>query len=413
MTDEVHVTNLSTASAAAADQTSAAAGATGSRTATLSKTANLTAALVALKPQTWTYAYDARGNRTGITTLGATTTLTYDQASRLTGFGASATYAYNGDGLRVSKTVSGATTAFTWDEAEGLPLTLVAGSTDYIYGPGGSPLEQINGSSVLYFTHDQLGSTRLLTDGNGAVQATFTYDAYGGLTGKTGTATAALGFAGEYTDPESGLIYLRARYYDSSTTQFLSRDPAVSKTRTPYGYVGNNPLNGKDPKGRDPWWQDPTPPQDRGPDFTVTVVSYGFYSVATVTTHPADPMQSRTYIDQHMGLSLIPGSVAHFDGWIGGKVGPTPCVDEINSFVNGLSLEYLLAVGRKGGAIVYGNVGGTGARDFAVLEGWSTPQASVSIGLAAPFIIDAGECGDINPATGQVGTNHDGTFTPC
>ena len=113
MTDEVHVTNLSTASAAAADQTPAAAGATGSRTATLSKTANLTAALVALKPQTWTYAYDARGNRTGITTLGATTTLTYDQESRLTGFGASATYTYNGDGLRMSKTVSGTTTAFT------------------------------------------------------------------------------------------------------------------------------------------------------------------------------------------------------------------------------------------------------------------------------------------------------------
>jgi hypothetical protein len=63
-----------------------------------------------------------------------------DAASRLTGFGTSATYTYNGNGLRMSKTVSGTTSAFTWDEAEGTPLALVAGATDYVYGPGGVPL---------------------------------------------------------------------------------------------------------------------------------------------------------------------------------------------------------------------------------------------------------------------------------
>ncbi len=44
-------------------------------------------------------------------------------------------------------------------------------------------------------------------------------------------------------DAESGLIYLRARYYDPSTGQFISRDPAVASTREPYAYVGDNPLN--------------------------------------------------------------------------------------------------------------------------------------------------------------------------
>jgi uncharacterized protein RhaS with RHS repeats len=48
---------------------------------------------------------------------------------------------------------------------------------------------------------------------------------------------------------ESSLQYLRARYYDPATGQFLSRDPLASLTRSPYGYVGGNPLNGVDPSG--------------------------------------------------------------------------------------------------------------------------------------------------------------------
>jgi hypothetical protein len=47
--------------------------------------------------------------------------------------------------------------------------------------------------------------------------------------------------------------YLRARYYDPSTGQFLSRDPAVATTRHPYTYVYDNPLNLTDPTGLCPW----------------------------------------------------------------------------------------------------------------------------------------------------------------
>ncbi len=42
---------------------------------------------------------------------------------------------------------------------------------------------------------------------------------------------------------------MRARYYDPATGQFLTRDIAVSKTRQPYEYVVDNPLNGTDPAG--------------------------------------------------------------------------------------------------------------------------------------------------------------------
>jgi RHS repeat-associated protein len=58
-------------------------------------------------------------------------------------------------------------------------------------------------------------------------------------------------FGGQYLDAESGLYYLRARYYDPTTSQFLTLDPALSKTMSPYAYVSGNPLNGADPSGLD------------------------------------------------------------------------------------------------------------------------------------------------------------------
>jgi RHS repeat-associated protein len=60
-------------------------------------------------------------------------------------------------------------------------------------------------------------------------------------------------YGGQYQDAESGMYYLRARYYDPSTGQFISRDPLVSTTRQAYAYVADNPLNGADPTGLDFW----------------------------------------------------------------------------------------------------------------------------------------------------------------
>src|SRR5205823_2734772 len=128
------------------------------------------------------YTYDNRGNRTKITPpSGGATNLSFDQANRLTAYGSSATYAYNGDGLRMSKTSSGSTSQFLWDDAGSLPLLLKDGATGYLYGPGGLPLEQINASTVLWLHHDQLGSTRLVTDNAGVNSASYTFDPYGRL----------------------------------------------------------------------------------------------------------------------------------------------------------------------------------------------------------------------------------------
>jgi RHS repeat-associated protein len=187
------------------------------------------------------------------------TSYEYDQAGNLTGVDRpksgeipviEESYAYDGSGLRVSQTVSGTTAHLSWDQSGGLPLLLSDGQTSYIYGPSGLPIEQISAAGVaIYYHHDQLGSTRMLTDSSGKATATFTYSAYGKPSGLTGTQTTPLGYAGQLTNAQSGLQYLRARVYDPTTGQFLTRDPIEAVTRSPYGYAGNNPLNYIDPSG--------------------------------------------------------------------------------------------------------------------------------------------------------------------
>jgi RHS repeat-associated protein len=152
-------------------------------------------------------------------------------------------------GEMASRTVGSSTQQLVWDPAES-GLLLADGTDSFIYGPGGLPIEEISSEEApTYIHHDQLGSTRLLTDSSGKATATFTYGPYGGPTGHTGTATSALGYAGQYTLGQSGLQFLQARFYDPATAQFLTSDPAGGITGQPYGYADGDPLNYDDPSG--------------------------------------------------------------------------------------------------------------------------------------------------------------------
>ncbi|HVM13310.1 MAG TPA: RHS repeat-associated core domain-containing protein, partial [Egibacteraceae bacterium] len=161
-----------------------------------------------------------------------------------------ASYSYSADGLRATKKVAGTTSTFTWDVSSAIPMLVDDGTNFYIYGPDGTPLEQIDRNNVVtWYHHDQLGSTVALSDdSSGATVATAAYDPYGRLIASTGKLSP-LGFAGEHTDAETGFVYLRARYYDPGTGQFISRDPLTAMTGAPYSYVDGNPLNGTDPLG--------------------------------------------------------------------------------------------------------------------------------------------------------------------
>ncbi len=208
-----------------------------------------------------TYTYNEVGERTKTTpATGSATSYGYDEADNLTSItrpkegetpAIEDSYAYNGEGLRASETASGTTSYLTWDTAEvELPLILSDGTDSFVYGPGAVPVEQINSENhALYLHHDQQGSTRLVTGETGKTEATFTYGAFGETTGHTGTATTPLGYDGQYTSSDTGLIYLRGRVYDPATAQFLTVDPLEPVTRAPYTYAKDNPVNLLDRSG--------------------------------------------------------------------------------------------------------------------------------------------------------------------
>ena len=198
------------------------------------------------------FAYDAKGDRTqGLDSTGRSTTYTWDQENRLVaqsiGAGVNEVRTYDGDGLLQSGDVN----RFTWDHAEGLPLMIKDGVSAYVTGPGGLPVEQQTNAATRYYHHDQLGSTIAMTDAQGHVVQTYAYDPYGKATPSNTAVANPFQFAGQYVDYVSGLIYMRARWYDPSTAQFLSVDPVYRRTLLRYGYVRDNPLNGTDPNGLD------------------------------------------------------------------------------------------------------------------------------------------------------------------
>ncbi len=120
----------------------------------------------------------------------------------------------------------------------------------YVYGRCETTVEQINNSTgtVTYLHHDQAGSTRLLTGSTGTVTGKCTYSPYGTPTCE-GTTTTPLGYDGQYTSSDTGLVYLRNRAYDPATAQFLTVDPLVSISGAPYNYTGDNPVNYGDAVG--------------------------------------------------------------------------------------------------------------------------------------------------------------------
>ena len=91
-----------------------------------------------------------------------------------------------------------------------------------------------------------------LTDNTGTVQASYTYEPFGG----TGIAGSPGSNNFDYTGRESdvaGLKSYRARYYHPGLARFISEDPIglqAGETNF-YAYVGSNPLRFIDPLGLD------------------------------------------------------------------------------------------------------------------------------------------------------------------
>jgi len=75
------------------------------------------------------------------------------------------------------------------------------------------------------------------------------YDVWGTPSDNGDPAQRYCANLGHVTDDESGLIYMRARYYEPSTGRFLSEDSARDGSNW-YVYCGNEPVGRVDPDGK-------------------------------------------------------------------------------------------------------------------------------------------------------------------
>ncbi|MGH2357662.1 MAG: hypothetical protein ACRDGJ_06565, partial [Candidatus Limnocylindria bacterium] len=119
-------------------------------------------------------------------------------------------HGHSPEGLRIGRVApDGAKASFAWDHSTSLPLMLMetvgTATTSFLYGPDGLAVAQIASDNVTttYLHHDQLGSTRLLTGATGSASGSVSYDPYGAITSSAGTLSR-IGYAGEYTDAETG-----------------------------------------------------------------------------------------------------------------------------------------------------------------------------------------------------------------
>lgn len=128
--------------------------------------------------------------------------------------------------------------------------------------PGSGPGSRSGPAHRVFFYHpDHLGSSSWLSDSNGRVWERLAYFPFGEVWIDEGNLPGGPGqnfrFTGKEQDPETGLYYFGARYYDGRTQLFSAVDPDLLRTGkqlspsslTAFAYARWNPLSFVDPTG--------------------------------------------------------------------------------------------------------------------------------------------------------------------
>jgi RHS repeat-associated protein len=190
-----------------------------------------------------------------------------DQMMSITTSGTSVSIVYDGFRNRVAKTVNGVTTQYlvesdlnptgysqVFDELN----SSGAVTRTYTYGLQRISEDQVTSNvwTPSFYGYDGGGNVRQLTNSTGTVTDSYEYDAFGNEFTVSGTTPNEMMYRGEQYDPDLGLYYLRARYYNPLTGRFMSRDPEDGQLNDPktlhkYLYAGGDPVNAIDRTGRE------------------------------------------------------------------------------------------------------------------------------------------------------------------
>ncbi|SHM26796.1 RHS repeat-associated core domain-containing protein [Rhodanobacter sp. OK091] len=107
-----------------------------------------------------------------------------------------------------------------------------------------------------YYYTDPQGTVLAKADASGTIVATYDYAPYGTAVASMSPAPNGPGYTGHVNDPDTGLVYMQARYYDPAVGRFLSVDPVMPTAGSGfkfnrYNYGNNNPIGNTDPTGKD------------------------------------------------------------------------------------------------------------------------------------------------------------------
>ena len=189
------------------------------------------------------YGYDANGRMTSVTAGSQEKYYGYDGFGRMTlaAVGDSITnYEYGHAGLRTAKIVNGKRTELINNGSSVIAELSEGEITNYYRGLTLIGFE--NNDEYYYYKLNAHGDTIGILDSFGQQVKEYSYDAFGNEQNLDIFDTNPFRYCGEYYDNETGLIYLRARYYDSNTQRFISEDP-IRDGFNWYAYCGNNPPN--------------------------------------------------------------------------------------------------------------------------------------------------------------------------
>ena len=180
-----------------------------------------------------TIRYDAIGNPLN----DGTWTYTWQngrQLQKMQKSGVTAEFVYNADGLRVQKTVNGVVTKYTLHGKNVVHMTSGADELHFFYDAQNRPAVVVyNGMAYAYVKNLQ-GDIVAILDENGNTVVSYGYDAWGAPIGKSGTFAETLGkvqpfrYRGYVFDEETGLYYLRSRYYSPWWGRFVNADTIVN-----------------------------------------------------------------------------------------------------------------------------------------------------------------------------------------
>ena len=174
--------------------------------------------------------------------------------------GTNAQFTYDHNGMRIRKVVNGVTTNYTLNGKNVVHMTQGSHDLHFFYDAQGKPGMVTYNDVDYFYVYNLQGDVVALIDANGTQVVEYGYDAWGNPISKTGTLAATLGtlnpfrYRGYVYDEETGLYYLRSRYYNPEWKRFINADDLVGKIGTllchnQYSYCGNSPILYSDQNG--------------------------------------------------------------------------------------------------------------------------------------------------------------------